>query len=166
MPIHLIYARSRDFCIGRGGSLPWRLPADFRHFKRTTLGHPVLMGRKTYADHESVLPGRTNVVLTRDRAFRGVDGLVIRHDLDAALDEFTAGAGLAYVIGGAGVYAAAFPRADAVIETIVDTEVPDGDVRVEAFDFTGWSSRKILEHPADERHAVGFEVWERERERR
>ena len=120
MPIHLIYARSEDFCIGRGGGLPWRLPDDFRHFKQTTLGHPVLMGRATYADHESVLPDRTNVVLSRDPGFRGVDGIVVRHDLDAAMDEFCADGQLAFVIGGAGVFSAAFPRADEVIETVVD----------------------------------------------
>lgn len=158
MPIHLIYARSRDFCIGQGGGLPWRLPRDFRHFKETTLGHPVLMGRRTYEDHKSLLPQRTNVVLTRDRSFVGVEGLVIRHDLEAALDEFTAGGQLAFVIGGAGLYAAAFPRASAVVETVVDTEVPDGDVRVPAFDFAGWDSERILAASPDDRHAFGFEV--------
>ncbi|BAM03580.1 dihydrofolate reductase [Phycisphaera mikurensis] len=163
MPIHLIYARSLDHCIGRDGGLPWRLPADFRHFKRTTLGHPIVMGRKTYGDHQSVLPGRTNVVLSRDPGFRGADGIVVRHDLEAALDEYGAGGRLAFVIGGAGVFSAAFPRAEAVIETIVRTEVPEGDVRVEAFDFAGWRSEKILEHGADERHAFAFEVWERKR---
>ncbi len=163
MPIHLIYARSEDFCIGRDGGLPWRLPDDFRHFKRTTVGHPVLMGRRTYADHESVLPDRTNVVLSRDPGFRGVDGIVVRHDLDAAMAEFSADGQVAFVIGGAGVFSAAFPRANEVIETVVDTRVADGDVFVEAFDFSGWHSERILQKEPDERHAHGFEVWRRSR---
>ena len=158
MPIHLIYARSLDFCIGRGGGLPWRLPEDFRHFKRTTLGHPVLMGRKTWADHQSVLPGRTNVVFSRDPGFEAPEGMVLRRDLDAAMDEF-GGDRLAYVIGGAGVFSAAFGRAEAVVETVVETEVPDGDVSVEAFDFSGWRSEKVLEKEPDEKHAHAFSVW-------
>ena len=161
MPIHLIYARSRDHCIGVGGGLPWRLPEDFRHFKRTTLGHPVLMGRRTYQDHQSVLPGRTNVVLSRDPGFAGAEGIVVRHDLKAAMTEFGGADRLAFVIGGAGIFSAAFPWAEAVVETIVGTEVPGGDAFVEAFDFSNWDSERILAKEPDERHAVGFEVWRR-----
>ena len=163
MPVELVYARSLDFCIGRGGGLPWRLPEDFQHFKRTTLGHPILMGRRTFADHESVLPGRTNVVLSRDPGFGAPAGIEVRRDLAAAIAEFSSAERKAFVIGGAGVFSEAFPQADAVVETIVDTEVPDGDVRVEAFDFSGWRSERILVKEPDDRHAVGFEVWRRTR---
>ncbi len=123
------------------------------------------MGRRTYADHESVLPDRTNVVLSRDAGFHGVDGIVVRHDLDAAMDEFSGDGKLAFVIGGAGVFSAAFPRADEVIETVVKTRVPDGDVFVEAFDFSGWHSERILAKEPDGRHAHAFEVWRRVRQR-
>ncbi|NBC10803.1 MAG: hypothetical protein GVY24_03590, partial [Planctomycetes bacterium] len=86
MPLSLIYARSENHCIGKAGRIPWRLPDDFKHFKRTTMGKPIIMGRRTYEDHESALPGRLNVVITRQPDYRAAEGVVVVDSLDAALD--------------------------------------------------------------------------------
>ena len=64
--LSLIYARSENRCIGKDGRIPWRLPDEFKHFKTTTMGKPIIMGRKTYEDHDSALPGRLNIVVTRN----------------------------------------------------------------------------------------------------
>ncbi|MEM1099712.1 MAG: dihydrofolate reductase [Planctomycetota bacterium] len=160
MTLALIYARSENFCIGADGGLPWRLPNEFKHFKRTTMGCPILMGRRTYEDHDNVLPGRTNVVLTRQDDFVAKEGMLIRRDLDEALAEFAPGTEAnpgetAFVIGGAGLFAAAFPRADRVYETVVHGEF-EGDTFLEPFDFSGWNATVLEEHPADDKHSHAY----------
>ncbi len=157
MPLALIYARSENRCIGRDGELPWRLPDEFKHFKRTTMGRPIIMGRRTYEDHNNLLPGRTNIVLTSRRDFEPAEGVLVRHSLDDVLCEFDDGAGELFVIGGAGLFAAAFPMAQRVYETVVHAEV-DGDTFLPDFDFSGWTHTVLEEHPADERHAHAFTV--------
>ncbi|MEQ9453464.1 MAG: dihydrofolate reductase [Phycisphaeraceae bacterium] len=156
MILSLIYARSENHVIGRDGGLPWRLPEDFKHFKRTTLGHPIIMGRKTFEDHRSVLPGRTNIVLTRreDFSFPGVE---VRRSLEEALAPYRDTDEEVFVIGGAGLLAEAFPHADRVYETVVHAVV-DGDVVLPAFDFSGWDRQVLMEHQADERHGHAFTV--------
>ncbi len=128
MKLGLIYARSRNGAIGKGGVLPWRLPEDLAHFKRVTMGHPVIMGRKTW---ESVppkfrpLPGRTNIVVTRQADWNET-GAVRVSSLEEALaacpslDE-------AWVIGGADIFALALPLASTLEVTEIDADF-DGDV--------------------------------------
>ena len=169
MTLALIYARSENRCIGADGGLPWRLPDDFAHFKRTTMGCPILMGRRTYEDHDNVLPGRTNVVLTRQPDFKAKPGLLVRRDLDAALAEFAPGSDAnpgetVFVIGGAGLFAEAFPQADRVYETIVHAEV-EGDTFLPDFDFTDWHTTLLDEHPADARHPHAFTILQHDRVR-
>ena len=74
MDISLIYARSRNYCIGREGRLPWHLPDEFRFFTDTTMGHPVIMGRRSYEDHNGLLPGRLNIVVTHQPDYTVVEG--------------------------------------------------------------------------------------------
>lgn len=164
MTLSLIYARSENRCIGADGGLPWRLPDEFKHFKQTTMGRPIIMGRRTYADHDNVLPGRANVVLTSRKDFNPKNGVELRHDLDAALREFGADGGEVFVIGGAGLFAEAFPRADRVYETVVHAEV-EGDTFLPEFDFAGWTSTKIETHPADDRHPFAFTITRYDRDR-
>ena len=116
--LHLIYARAANGVIGCNGALPWHLPEDLAHFKRTTLGCPVLMGRKTWDSlplRFRPLPGRVNIVVTRDADWAAV-GAQVAHSLEAARDLCPPGSD-AWVIGGAQIYAQALPLASSVVVT-------------------------------------------------
>ncbi len=152
MQVSLIYARSENRCIGRDGGLPWRLPDEFQHFKRTTMGRPIVMGRKTFEDHQNVLPGRTNIVLSRNPLFKGIPGLVVRRSLQEVLSEYAGDAGEVFIIGGAGLFAEAFPLSQRVYETVVHADV-EGDTYLPAFDVRAWRSTVLIEHGKDDRHA-------------
>ena len=132
MPISLIAAVARNGTIGRGGRMPWRLPADLARFKRITLGHTVLMGRRTWESLGRPLVGRRNVVLTRDRSF-SAPGCETVH----SIDEGRALGGELFVIGGATVYAAFLPFADRLYLTHVDADV-EGDAAFPRFDPSRW----------------------------
>src|ERR1700754_4184726 len=109
MRISLVVAMTRNHVIGRDNGLPWRLPADLRHFKATTLGKPVLMGRKTFDSIGKPLPGRTNLVLTRDRSWMS-EGVVVVHSIDEALAQAHEAEEMAG-IGGAEIFQMLLPRA-------------------------------------------------------
>lgn len=158
--LSLIGAVAENGVIGAKGALPWRLPDELAHFKRTTLGKPVLMGRRTFESLGRPLPGRTNVVLTRASDFRPA-GVEVAHDLDAALSRVP-DAPEVMVIGGAAVYAAALPRADRIYLTRVRAE-PEGDVFFPDLDPSDWRESLVLEHPADARHAHAFAVYQLDR---
>lgn len=127
MRLHLIYARARNGVIGVNKQLPWHLPEDLAHFKRMTLGHPVLMGRKTW---ESLpprfrpLPGRINAVLTRNENCNE-NGAQVFHDLREALTFFQDQTEV-WVIGGAEIYAQALPHAQRIVVTEIDADF-EGD---------------------------------------
>ncbi len=116
--LHLIYARAANGVIGKDNRLPWHLPEDLAHFKQTTLGCPVIMGRKTWDSLPPKfrpLPGRLNIVVTRDAAWQA-EGAVVAHSIEAAR-EACAGHPVAWVIGGAEVYAQSLPLAQEVVVT-------------------------------------------------
>jgi dihydrofolate reductase len=124
--IGLIWAQAANGVMGRGGTIPWRLPEDLAHFRRRTDGATVVMGRRTWESLPArfrPLPGRRNVVLTSDRGWRA-DGAVAAPELGTALDA----AGDVWVIGGGTVYAAALPHAESAVVTCLRESV-DGDVR-------------------------------------
>lgn len=130
IPVTLVVAAARNGVIGRGGALPWRLPSDLKRFKALTLGKPVVMGRKTFQSIGRPLPGRPNLVITRDVAF-DAPGIRVFPGLDPALAAARAMAAQAQisevcVIGGADVYAQALPLAARIHLTRVDL-APDGD---------------------------------------
>lgn len=164
MLLSLIYARSENGCIGRDGRLPWRLPDDFAHFKRTTMGRPIIMGRRTFEDHSNVLPGRTNIVVTRQADFRGPEGIVVRTSLDAALAPYRRGDEEVFVIGGATLFEQAFPLAGRVYETLVHARI-EGDTYLPAMDLTGWRATPLARHRADARHAHAFTITRYDRPR-
>jgi dihydrofolate reductase len=120
--VSLIAAVARDGGIGRSGGLLVRLPDDLPRFKRITMGAPIVMGRKTWDSIGRALPGRTNIVVTRDQAFRAPGGEVAA-SLDDAL-ALAAAAPRVYVIGGAQIYALALPLADELLLTEIDAEFP------------------------------------------
>lgn len=139
--------------IGRGNTLPWRLPADMKRFKAQTMGHAVIMGRKTFDTMGKPLTGRRNIVITRDRLWSrpGVD---VAHDLAGAIA--LAGAeDLVFVAGGAEIYELALPRANRIDLTVVHAQV-EGDARFPEFSPSEWSLVTEERHAADERHAFPF----------
>ena len=124
MELKLIYARSRNGVIGREGQLPWHLPADLAHFKQTTLGQAVVMGRKTWdslPERFRPLPGRANIVITRQKDWQA-QGALVAHSLTQAMT-LCPEPGPLWVIGGAEVYAQALPLASTVVVTEIDMDV-------------------------------------------
>lgn len=165
----LIWAMSENRVIGRGGTLPWRLPGELRYFRAVTLGKPVLMGRKTFASLPKPLPGRTNIVLTRDAEFTADPRVKVVHDLDAALEAGRAqalvdGVDELMVIGGAELYAAALPRADRLYLTLVHAEV-EGDTFFPEFDERAFEERRRLHVPADGEDVFDYSLVLLERRR-
>lgn len=158
--LSLIVAVARNGVIGRDGTLPWRLPEDLRHFRRTTLGRPVLMGRRTFESIGRPLDRRRNVVLSRDPAFAPA-GVEVDRSLEAALAR-TADAEETVVIGGASLYAESLPRARRLYLTRVHADVP-GDVRFPDFDLSAWREVERRDFPADARHAHAFSIVTLER---
>jgi dihydrofolate reductase len=133
----IIAAIARNGAIGRNNALLWRLSEDLQFFKRTTLGHPLLMGRKTFESIGRPLPGRRNIVLTRDPAWRA-DGIETAASLQAAL-ELTAAAPKRFLIGGAQLYAQALPLADELVLTEIGH-----DFEADAF-FPPWDRSAFTE---------------------
>lgn len=157
-PVTLVVARARNGVIGAQGRLPWHLPDDLRRFKTLTMGGAVLMGRRTWASIGKPLPGRLNLVLTRDRSF-SADGATVVHSLAEALGHARDGL---MVIGGAEVYALALPHAQRIELTVVDADV-EGDTRLPAFDPGTWRKIRREHHAADAKHAYAMEFITLER---
>jgi dihydrofolate reductase len=157
--ISLIVAMAQNGVIGRDNTLPWRLPADLKRFKAFTLGKTVLMGRKTFESIGRPLPGRDNLVLTRDRRWFA-SGVIVVHSVEAALAQ--AGVNELVAIGGAQIYRLLMPFARRIYLTHVHADVP-GDTFFPDFDPTQWDDVECRMHPADEEHAypVTFVTLER-----
>lgn len=154
--VSLIVAMDQAGLIGRGLDLPWRLPADLAHFKRTTMGKTVLMGRLTWQSIGKPLPGRENWVVTRDPSFRA-EGARVFDSLDAALAAHTHGELM--VIGGADLYRQTLPLARRIYLTEVLANLGPAkadDVRLPAFDRSAFRQIEREEHAADDRHAHAF----------
>lgn len=146
-----IVAQGSNRCIGVENKLPWYLPEDLKHFKATTLGKPVIMGRKTFESIGKPLPGRTNIVITRDPNYQAA-GVRVAHSLDAAITMGRAqaeisGSDEAVIIGGAQIYAESLSMIDRLYITDVDT-APDGDAFFPELDPTQWQQIEAVEHPA------------------
>ena len=136
--------------IGVDNRLPWRLPADLQHFKRLTLGKPIVMGRKTWESLPGLLPDRPHIVISRNPEYRA-DGCRVVSSVQAAL----AAAGDAeevMIVGGANLYAQMLPLADRLYLTRVHTRVEGGDAWFPAFDDREWRETDRSVHPADERN--------------
>ncbi len=157
--ISLIVARASNGAIGRLNTLPWRLPEDLQHFKATTLGHCVLMGRKTFESIGRPLPGRRNLVLTHDASWHH-EGCERVASLQAAINSCAAPSEL-FVAGGEQVYRLALPEADRLIVTEIDLEVEGADAWFDAPDPARW--RCVQSVPAVSRTALTYRIqtWER-----
>ena len=138
MKLHLIYARAANGVIGKNNALPWHLPEDMAHFKRTTLGCPVIMGRKTWDSLPPKfrpLPGRLNVVVTRQPDWQA-EGALTAHSLEEACERCPVDCN-AWVIGGAEIYSQALPLADTAVVTEIDADF-EGDAFAPKLD-TQWT---------------------------
>lgn len=153
--IALVVAMDRAQAIGRAGGLPWHLPDDLKHFRQITLGHPILMGRKTFEAIGRALPGRLNLVLSRDQAWQQ-EGVTPVASLDQAR-AMTRTAPWLMVIGGGEVYRLALPLAERIHLCEVDTRIEQADTWFPAFDRADWTEQERVHHPADERHAFAFD---------
>jgi dihydrofolate reductase len=160
---------SRDRVIGRHGALPWRMPADLKRFKQRTMGHAVIMGRKTWqALGGRALPGRTNVVISREPAFIAA-GAIVTHSLDQALRAARAAKPEqpeVFITGGEEIFRLAMPLADVIDLTVIDTSIADGDAFFPEFEKdTAWKLAEEEPHAADEKHAHAYSFRRYERTR-
>lgn len=164
--LSLIVAVSKNGVIGRDGGLPWQLPEDLRRFKALTMGHHIIMGRRTFESLGRCLPGRTNVVVTQCSAFENSGAVVVR-SLSAAL-ELAAQDDEPFVIGGLQIFEAAWPKVSRIYLTrvLIDAE---GDVHLDLnrwglADPTQWSlgDSSAIQHSAADRIPFQFQKWERQ----
>jgi dihydrofolate reductase len=161
MRVCLIWAMTNNRVIGRDNRLPWHLPDEMQHFMRTTLGKPVVMGRKQFESMGKPLSKRSNIVLSRNPEF-APDGVAVVRTFDDALSYAAAvnrdpDNDEIMVIGGAEIYALALPRADRLYCTLIDAEL-DGDTFFPEFDMAQWREVSRSDHPIDARHAYGYSV--------
>ena len=154
----LIAAVARNGVIGGGNTLPWRLPADLKRFRALTTGHAVIMGRRTWESIGRVLPGRQNIVVTRQPGY-AANGAVVHASLDEALRAATLPAPV-FCIGGGELYALALPRAATLHLTEIDRDF-DGDTRFPEFDRTAWRESARETHHAPEGFDYAFVTYER-----
>jgi len=151
--ISFIWGQDRNRLIGRNNALPWRLPADMAWFKKSTMGKPILMGRKTYESIGRPLPGRTNLILSRQTDLQ-MDGCIVVHSLDEAkaavpqADEIM-------VMGGAEIYALLLDQAERLYITEIDAEF-EGDAWFPEFDRSQWKETFYASHQPDEKNVYPY----------
>ncbi|HUC20394.1 MAG TPA: dihydrofolate reductase [Candidatus Polarisedimenticolaceae bacterium] len=154
MVLGLVVAVAENEVIGKTGGMPWRLPADLTHFREITTGHPIIMGRTTHETIGKALPGRDNIVITRNAAYKA-DGCQVVNSLGAAIKlAAELDSGEAYIIGGGNIYTQALP----LVQTMYVTEVhatPEGDVRF-SYDLSAWTEVSREDHPADEHNQYPY----------
>ena len=156
--LFLIVAYADNRVIGRDNALPWKLPGDLAHFKRNTLGHPIVMGRNTWESLGRPLPGRANIVITRNPGYEA-QGAVVVPSLEAALAACPADQE-AFVIGGAQIYTLALPRADRIIATEVHAQV-DGDAWFPELPADQWKETERLPQPPENGYPYDFVTYQR-----
>lgn len=158
--IRLVVAYSSNRVIGRDNALPWRLPSDLAHFKRVTLGHPIIMGRNTWVSLGRPLPGRPNLVISRNPDFQA-HGATVHPSLESALAA-TASCETACIIGGEQVFAHALDIAHEVVATEVHADI-DGDTYFPELDMTKWWETERLPQPEENGLRFDFVTYARSR---
>lgn len=154
MRISMIAALDRKNVIGCNGDLPWRLKKDMRHFKSTTSGKPIIMGRKTFESIGRALPGRKNIILTRNKNYHA-DGVTVVHSKDAAL-EATKNYEEVVIIGGGDIYELFLDIAQVLYLTFVDADT-EGDTFFPEIDETRWTRTSRISNSADKYNEYDFE---------
>ncbi len=153
MRVALIVAMAKNRVIGREQRLPWHLPADLRHFKKITMGHPIIMGRRTFESIGRPLPGRKNIVVTRQRDFQA-KGCEVVHSLEEAL-RAAEPAEEAFIIGGAELYRQALPLAEKIYLTLLDAEI-EGDTFFPELDTEEWREIQRETFEPDEKNPYRY----------
>jgi dihydrofolate reductase len=161
MKIAIIAAAAENGTIGFTGKIPWHLPADFKWFRDLTKGHPIIEGRKTFESIGKPLPGRTNIVITRDPGYRA-EGCLVAGSLDAALEmagktDGGGADGVAFICGGEQIYRGALPIADTIYLTRVHGTF-QGDAFFPEFDENEWQLVRSEDHPKDAENSLDF-TW-------
>ena len=158
MRISMIVAAAENNVIGRDGDLPWHLPVDLRYFKDTTMGHPVIMGRRTWESFDGGLPGRRCIVVSRNPDLK-LDGAETTTSLRDAIDAVN-GSEEVFIAGGGEIYRLAFDLAHRILLTRIHTTI-DGDATFPPLDPNVWRRESADRREADDRnaHACTFETW-------
>ncbi len=162
MTISLVVAAATNNGIGKDGTMPWHLPNDMKHFKNVTWGMPVVMGRKTFESLGKVLPGRKNIVITRQPGWEVAGTIAVPKIEDALFVAKQTDANEVMVIGGGEIYKTLFDRAKRIYLTRVEAE-PEADTFFPALDPKEWHLMSQKDHEADSANAYNysFQVWER-----
>ncbi|HKQ27446.1 MAG TPA: dihydrofolate reductase [Burkholderiales bacterium] len=155
--IYLVAAVAANGIIGAKGELPWRLPEDLKHFKRITMGHPIIMGRRTWESLKGALPGRDNIVVTR-RAGYEAPGAAVANSLEAAL-ALCMGEPLVFVIGGSQLFAESLPIAAGLVMTEIHKDF-EGDTRFPDYDRSRWRESQRERHVAADGMPFDFVLYE------
>jgi dihydrofolate reductase len=163
--VSLVVAMAKNRVIGANNTLPWHLPADLKHFKALTMGHHMVMGRKTYESIGKPLPGRTSVVVSRNEGY-SAPGVIVVNSLKAAISACGNDEEI-YVIGGAELYRQALGLADRIYLTEIDADIP-GDAHFTEFDSKLWQETGRVSHSPDEKnlYPYHFVVYDRKPEQR
>ena len=158
--LSLIVAMAKNRVIGADNRIPWHLPNELKLFKRLTMGHHIVMGRKTYESINRLLPGRTTVIVTRQPDYQ-VPGAIVAHSVVEVI-EACAGDDEIFVIGGADLFRETLPLANRLYLTVVDAE-PQGDVLMPAFEESAWRESSTESFASDDKHAHAyrFTVYDR-----
>jgi dihydrofolate reductase len=151
--ISLIVAMAKNRVIGADNRIPWHLPNELRLFKSLTMGHHIVMGRRTYESINRLLPGRTTVIVTRQRGYQ-VPGAIVAHSVKDALDAARDDSEI-FVIGGADLFRETLPVADRLHLSVVDAE-PAGDTFMPELDLSAWREASSQSFQADEKHAHAY----------
>ncbi len=160
--ISLVVAAGTNNAIGKDGKLPWHLPNDLRHFKNVTWGLPVVMGRKTFESLGKPLPGRKNIVITRQAGWKAEGTVAVKKIEDALFVASETDAKEIMVIGGGEIFRSLFDKAGRIYMTRVEAS-PEADTFFPVIDPKHWWLISQKQHEADEKHAYNyaFEIWER-----
>lgn len=158
MVISIIVAVTENGVIGKDGKMPWRLPAESAYFRRTTLGHPVITGRKNFEAMGRPLPDRLNIVITGQIDYKVPPGVIVAHSLDDALGLPSAkSADEVFIIGGQQIYEQAMPLTERLYLTVIHTRI-DGGTAFFNYDPADWRLLKTERHSADAENKFGFTI--------
>lgn len=164
--LSIVVAAAENGVIGDEGDLPWRMSGDLQRFKKLTMGHAIIMGRKTYESIGRSLPGRTTIVLTRQASYRPPSSeIMVAHALQQAVELVRAtnmSPEEAFVVGGAEIYRLALPVAERLYRTLVHAQ-PEGDTKFPQVDWDNWQQLETHHYPADDKNqfACTWQVWQR-----
>jgi dihydrofolate reductase len=157
MIISLIVAAAKDNAIGRGNALPWNLPKDLKFFKTTTLGKPIVMGRKTFEALGKPLPGRLNIVISGNSDLNVPEGVLVYTDINTAISRLEQEqTEECFIIGGGKIFEQTMPLIDRMYITRIDATIPDADTFFPEIDHTHWKLVWDEKHTKDEKHEFDF----------